>query len=91
MRSNLLDATTEQNADLDPELFKLRATLHVVYTEGLSKHLPVPMIVAKVLAWIRQWAAELLKKQITPYQQLVETLWSQALVVHHTTAWILNT
>ena len=56
-----LDATTEQNADLDPEWLALRTTLHVVYAGTINQTL-TSTIVAKVPALIRQWAAELLKK-----------------------------
>ena len=38
VRNSQLDATTEQNADLDPELLEPRTTS----TPGLSKHLLVP-------------------------------------------------
>ena len=41
-----------------------RTTLHVVRGYTKSKLLPVYTMVAKVPAWIHQWAAELLKKQI---------------------------
>ena len=68
-----LDATTEQNADLDPEWLELRTTLHVVrgYARRTKKQTLASTIVAKVLVWIRQWAAELPKKSRSLW--LIET------------------
>ena len=68
VKNSHLDATTEQNADLDPEWLELRTTLHVVrgYARRRTKpteRLPVP-VVTKVTAWTCQWAAELLKKSL---------------------------
>ena len=67
VRNSQLDATTEQNADLNPEWLELRTTVHVVqgYARRTKQTLASTILFAKVLAWIRQWAAELLKKQIT--------------------------
>ena len=90
MRNSQLDATTEQKCRPGPWM---RTTLHVVYG-ARTKQTLASTIVTKVPAWIRQWAAELLKKQIGLHYRprLTETLWSQALVVpHHTPAWILDT
>ena len=47
-----LDATTEQNADLDPELLELKTTSHVVYAR--TKQTLASIIVTKALAWVRQ-------------------------------------
>ena len=72
----------------NPEWLELRTTSHVVWGYARrNKRTLTSTIVAKVMAWIHQWAAELQKRQIAL------TYWSQALVawVHHTTAWILDT
>ena len=80
VKNSQLDATTEQNADLDPKWLELRTTLHIVYAR--TKQTLASTIVAKVLAWICQWAAELLKKgRSLPTLKIIETLWSQASVV----------
>ena len=39
VRNSQLDATTEQNADLDPEWHELRTTLHVVYGARRDKQM----------------------------------------------------
>ena len=66
VRKSHLDATTEQNADLDSECLELRTTLHVVYARKTKQTL-ASTIVSKVPTWIRQQAVELLKKQIASY------------------------
>ena len=68
----------------------MRTTLHVVYTRR-TKQTIASTIVTKVPAWIRQWAAKLLKKQIATYAKTYWNLVNQASVVPHTSAWILDT
>ena len=76
VRNSQLDATTEQNVDLDPEWLELRTTLHVLYARRTKEHLP-STIVTKFPAWICQRAAELLKKQIASYAKTYWTLWAR--------------
>ena len=77
-RNSHLDATTEQNADLDPEWLEL-GTDHITCMPGLSKQLPQYHTVFQ-----GQWAAELLKKQITStYWNSVEPGFGSLSAPHH--------
>ena len=62
----------------------------VVYARRTKQTL-ASTIVTKVPAWIRQRAAELLKKQIASYTKTYWNFMSQASVMPYTPAWILDT
>ena len=83
-RNSQLVATSEQNVDLDPEWLELRTTLHacVVYARRTLASTNDSCQGPSMDLLVSYWAPK--KSRSLPTLRLIETLWSQASVVHHT-------